>query len=117
MATKAQIEAKADSVIAEIDATQEPIEQFKKVWVDIVKPTLELISSFTGARADEQINKLIYAADQVCAGNNPDMKNYCEVWNNFHLKSLLKFVQTFTGAKTDRAINKFIEISDSFCPH
>ncbi|MFZ2205539.1 MAG: hypothetical protein WA057_00415 [Candidatus Magasanikiibacteriota bacterium] len=115
MATKQQLELSADNIIASVDLEKDPKEQFKIVWLGTVKPILELVKSFTGAKIDEQIARLEIAADRVCDEKNVDVTNYCQIWNSFHLKSLLKFVQTFTGPKVDKAINKFIEISDSFC--
>ncbi|MDP3556264.1 MAG: hypothetical protein Q8T03_02755 [Bacteroidota bacterium] len=115
MATKQQLETGADNIIANAEATEDPIKQFCIIYTGTVKPTLELVKNFTGAKVDEQIDKLIYAADGVCAGNNPDVKNYCTIWNTYHLKGILKSIQFFTGPKVDKALNKFIEISDNLC--
>jgi hypothetical protein len=115
--TKAELENNASQVVTNAENTNDQREQFCIVWSGTVKPMLDLIKAFTGPKVDEQIDKLIYAADKVCDGTNPDVSNYCQVWNSFHIKSLLKFVQTFTGPKVDKAIHKFVEISDNFCPH
>lgn len=116
MATKQQLEDSADGIIAAAEQTQDPKKQFCIIWNGTIKPILELVKSFTGAKIDEQIERLIYAADKVCDGTNPDVTNYCNIWKTFKIKPLLKFVQKFTGAKVDKAIDKFIEISDGFCP-
>ncbi len=116
MATKQQLELSADGIIMNAENAEDPIKQFCIIYNGTVKPTLQLVKNFTGAKMDEQIDKLIYAADGVCSGDNPDVKNYCNVWNTFHLKGILKSIQFFTGPKVDKALNKFIEISDSLCP-
>ncbi|MGZ4054519.1 MAG: hypothetical protein ACXVPU_03755 [Bacteroidia bacterium] len=116
MATKQELEASADGIVAAAEQTQDPKAQFCIVWNGTIRPILELVRSFTGANIDDQIDKLVYAADKVCDGTNPDVKNYCDAWKNFHLKPLLKFVEKFTGPKVKKAIDKFIEISDGFCP-
>lgn len=113
--TKQQLEANAESIITNAENTENPKEQFCIIYTGTVKPILELVKNFTGARIDEQIDKLMYAADGVCSETNPDVSNYCNVWKTFHLKGLLKSVQIFTGPKVDKALNKFIEISDSLC--
>ncbi|HEX8517224.1 MAG TPA: hypothetical protein VF868_13590 [Bacteroidia bacterium] len=114
MATKQQLESNADSIIAAASQTQDPKQQFCIIWNGTVKPVLELMKSFTGAIIDEQIDKLIYAADKVCDGTNPDVSNYSEIWKTFKIKPLLNFVKKFTGAKVDKVIDKFIKISDGF---
>lgn len=116
MATKQELENNADGILAQVDQAKTSEEQFKIVWNGAVKPILELVKSFTGKNIDDQIDKLIYAADKVCDDTNPDVANYCNIWKTFKIKPLLKFVQKFTGAKVDKAIDKFIEISDGFCP-
>lgn len=116
MATKQQLEDSADSILSSAEAAQDSKAQFCIIWNGTVKPILELVKSFTGAKMDDQIDKIIYAADKVCDGSNPDVANYCQIWKTFKIKPLLKFVQKFTGKKVDKVIDKFIEISDGFCP-
>jgi hypothetical protein len=116
MMTKEQLELNADGVINAAEQTEDPKEQFCIVWNGTIKHMLEFVRIFTNAQVDEQIDNLIYAADQVCAGTNPDVTNYCNAWKTFHVKDLLLFVKKFTGAKVDKAIDKFIQVSDGFCP-
>jgi hypothetical protein len=117
MATKQQLEAAADGVLAAANQQTDPKQQFCIVWNGTVKPILEFVKGFPGgANIDKQIEKLIYAADKVCDGTNPDVSNYCEIWKGAHLKQVLKFVEKFTNSKVDAVIDKFIVISDSFCP-
>src|ERR1700741_2115649 len=97
MVTKQELEANADAVLAAADQETDPVKQFAKVWNGIIKPVLELVKSFTGSRIDDQISKLEYAADALCNGTNVDAANYCQAWNDFHLKGLLKMIQVFTG--------------------
>lgn len=115
MATKHQLESNADNILNNAENANEPKEQFDIVYKGTVKPILLLIKSFTGPKIDEQMDKFIYAADGVCSDNNPDVRNYCHVWNSLNLKLLLKGIQIFTGPKVDKVLNKFIEISDSLC--
>jgi hypothetical protein len=115
MANKHQLEAKADDVMASAEQADTTVQQFCILWSGIIKPALDLVKSFTGPKIDQQIDKLEKAADELCDGTNPDVKNYCLYWNTFHIKSLLKLVEIFTGPKVDKVINKFIAISDSLC--
>lgn len=115
MATKQELENSADGILDAAAQENDPIKQFCVIWTGTVKPVLELVKVFTGANVDNQIDKLIYAADGICKGSNVDVKNYCDAWQAFHLKGLLKGIQIFTGAKVDKAINRFIELSDSLC--
>ena len=115
MATKQELENNADGILDAAAQENDQVKQFCVIWTGMVKPALELVKVFTGANADEQIDKLIYAADGVCKGSNVDVQNYCNTWRAFHLKGLLKGIQVFTGAKVDKALNKFIELSDNLC--
>ncbi|MBS1586685.1 MAG: hypothetical protein JSS82_14210 [Bacteroidetes bacterium] len=115
MPNKQQLESNADSIVASADQADTTVAQFCILWSGIIKPALDLVKSFTGPKIDQQIENLEKAADNLCAGTNPDVKNYCLYWNTFHIKALLKMVEMFTGPKVDAAINKFIAISDSLC--
>jgi hypothetical protein len=116
MATKQQLEANADAVLAAANQGNDQIQQFCLIWNGIIKPAIELVKNFTNSDVDARLDKLINAANGVCSGNNPDVANYCNIWRTLHLKALFKTIQVFTGPKVDRAIDKFVSISDSLCP-
>lgn len=116
MGKKKELEKKADAIITAAENAATPVEQFCTIWTGIIKPALELVKSFTGPKVDEKIAELEKAADNVCTGNNPDVANYCKIWNTFKIKKLLNAVQLLTGPKVDKALDKFIVISESLCP-
>ena len=113
MASKQQLEAHADIVLASVEATADKMQQFCLLWGEIVRPVFELVKTFTGPKVDEQLNKLESAADGVCSGNNLQVQKYCTLWDTLHLKGLLKMIQFFTGPKVDKVLNKFIDLSDA----
>ena len=115
MQNKQQLEANADSAMNAAAQADTAVAQFCILWSGIIKPALELVKNFTGPKIDRQISDLEKAMDDLCAGTNTDVKNYCLYWNTFHVKALLKLMELFTGPKVDTAINKFIAISDSLC--
>lgn len=113
MATKLQLEIRAETVLSTVEQTADKMQQFCMLWSEVVKPVFELVKNFTGSKIDEQLNKLESAADGVCNGANPQIQKYCTLWDTMHLKALLKMIQFFTGPKVDKVINKFIDLSDA----
>ena len=114
--TKQQLELNAESVLSTASLTGDPKQQFCQIWNGVLRPALELVKHITGPRIDKIINELEKAADGVCSGTNPDIQNFCKVWNAFHIESILKIIEVFVGPNVKKAIDKFIEIADSLCP-
>ena len=114
--TKQQLETNAANAMESAARLTDPKQQFCLLWNGTIRPTLELVKHFTGPKIDKVINQLETAADGVCNGTNPDIQNFCKIWNNYHLESILKTIEIFVGPKVKKAIDMFIEIADSLCP-
>ena len=112
---KQQLEASAAGILATAQQSTDPKTQFCTLWNGTIKPTLELVKNFTGPKIDNLINELETAADGICNGSNPDQKNFCNIWNSFHLEFILKGIEIFVGPNVKKVISKFIEIADSLC--
>ena len=108
------LETSAGTALQNAQQEQEKIKQFCALWQGAVRPVLDHFKAFP--KVGKMITELETALDNVCNSTNPDIQNYCLLWNKFHLESVLNFVKGIAGPKVKKALNQFIELSDELCP-
>lgn len=114
MKNKHELEAVAGEFMAR-PRNADVIADFTHVYANIVKPVLDFAKHITGPKWDARIDQWEHSAQLICDGQHPDVANYCQVWDKFHIKQILRLLQLITGPKVDKAIDVFIQISEGFC--